>query len=81
MTIDGEKKILGFYFNKNENNNNSNLFLYIIIFILLLLLGIICYKFRNILINLPRKIRANELENNFEYKTYNNENKEDKLIF
>ena len=80
MTIDGEKKILGFYFNKIENNN-SNLFLYIILFILLLLLGIICYKFRNILINLPRKIRANELENNFEYKTYNNENKEDKLIF
>ena len=81
MTIDGEKKILGFYFNKNENNNNSNLFLYIIIFILLLLLGIICYKFRNILINLPRKMRADELENNFEYKTNNNENKEDKLIF
>ena len=80
MTIDGEKKILGFYFNKNESNS-SNLFLYIILFILLLLLGIICYKFRNILINLPRKIRANELENNFEYKTYNNGIKEDKLIF
>jgi len=80
MTIDGEKKIIGFYFNKNENVT-SNIFLYIIIFILLIIIGIICYKFRNIIINLPRKIRANELENIFEYKTYNNGDiKGDKLI-
>ena len=69
MVFDYDKKQIGFYVKegKNKIKNNDNKFLIIFLIILILILILIGYKF--FIRKNQRKIKANELEDNFEYKS------------
>ena len=69
MVFDYDKKQIGFYIKegKNKIKNNDNKFLIIFLIILILILILIVYKF--FIRKNQRKIKANELEDNFEYKS------------
>ena len=69
MVFDYDKKQIGFYVKegKNKIKNNDNKFLIIFLIILILILILIVYKF--FIRKNQRKIKANELEDNFEYKS------------
>ena len=79
ILFDGDKKLIGLYKNYSKSINVN--FLWIIIFILvLILIGAFIYIKYLLSLN-KRKIRANELEDNYEYLPENIEkNKEEKLI-
>ena len=68
MVFDYDKKQIGFYIKKGKNKikNNDNKFLIFFLIILILILILIVYKF--FIRKNQRKIKANELEDNFEYK-------------
>ena len=69
IVFDYDKKQIGFYVKegKNKIKNNDNKFLIIFLIILILILILIVYKF--FIRKNQRKIKANELEDNFEYKS------------
>ena len=76
MVFNGDKKTIGYYYesnnnDKNNNNNNSNSFIIYIFIIISIIFGIIIiglvvyiFYFRP---QKNRKIRPNELEENFDY--------------
>ena len=71
--FDQDNKLIGFYENNIVEKGNNNLYYYLIAFIcffLGILIGIFFYKnYKK-----QRKIRANELEDNFIYEPYENKN-------
>ena len=80
IILDREQKTFGFYTFISNNKFNFN-FTWIIIFILLILL-IFCVFYIRKIIKGKRKIRANELEDNYEYISNTNEdNRNSNLIF
>ena len=72
--LDMDSNLFGFY-TKNKNQNKSSSFYFIILITLLVMIIIILsvFLYRNIIGNKNRKIRANELEDNYEYiESFNN---------
>ena len=69
IIFDLDREIVGFYKNiKNPRNN----YLKIIIFVILVcIIGILLFKYYKI-VKKNRKVRANELEENFDYIPQNN---------
>ena len=66
MFLDMDNKLFGFYTKKN-NINNNNFYFISIIFILVLVILFLSGLLYNSLIKKKRKLRANELEDNYEY--------------
>ena len=70
IVFDKDKKIYGLYLKKNLNNKISPwLYVIILFFCLMITISLIIYLIR--LLMKKRKIRANELEDQFEYLPYN----------
>ena len=70
IVFDKDKKIYGLYLKKNLNNKISPwLYVIILFFCLMITISLIIYLIR--LLMKKRKIRANELEDQFEYLSYN----------
>ena len=71
MFLDMDNKLFGFYTNIN-NINNYKFYFILIIFILvvvILYLSVLLYLLIRNIMNKPRKLRANELEDNYQYIT------------
>ena len=71
FSFEQDNRLIGFYKLIISENNNFNIFSFNFIFIIILIIlciGLTILLIRNI-INKPRKLRANELEDNFEYIT------------
>jgi hypothetical protein len=68
FSFNQDSKIIGFYkLIISQNNNHLFSFNFIFIFILIIFcISLIILLIRNIM-NKPRKLRANELEDNYEY--------------
>ena len=73
IIFDQDRKIIGFY-NINKNDDKKNTFVYIIIFILIGVCIILSAFLTKYVLYKPRKIRANELEDNYDYLPENPEN-------
>jgi len=72
--FDKDTKTVGFYTIKyNRRLNKTVLSLIFVIFCLIILLGISSYIIYRFIKNKPRKIRANELEEGFDYTIQNNQ--------
>ena len=74
MIFDYDKKQIGFYIKNGKNNNNNNNFfinfikIFFVCFCFFFIFGVFYYFFIK---KKHRKIQANELEENYEYKTKN----------
>ncbi len=77
MVFDYSNKQIGFYTQLSEkeveNNNKSNIFVYVIIIIgLIIIIAVLIFLLIKCYINLPRKKRANEMnDDNYEYDEIN----------
>ena len=70
MVFDYDKKQIGFYIKEGKNkikNNNNNIIIIIIIISFIFVLILFVYKL--FIKKNKRKIKANELEDNYEYKS------------
>ncbi len=65
MTFEQEKKLIGFYINKKKISSQNTYFI-IIVFLLIFILGLI-FIIYNLLINRPRRKKANELIEDYDY--------------
>jgi len=65
MTFEQDKKLIGFYVGKKKISSENTYFL-IIVFLLILILGLI-YIIYNLLIKRPRRKKANELMEDYDY--------------
>ena len=65
MYIDIDNKLFGFYINY-INNNYVNLYV-VVIFVLITIIFLLSFFLYFSIIKKPRKIRANELDDNYEY--------------
>ena len=65
MTFEQDKKLIGFYVGRN-NFSTSNTYFIIIFILILLIIGLI-YIIYNLIINRPRRKKANELNEDFDY--------------
>ena len=66
MFLDMDNKLFGFYTNIN-NINNYKFYFILIIFILVVVILYLSVLLYNSLMKKKRKLRANELEDNYEY--------------
>ena len=77
MVFDYDNKQIGLYTQLSEkeigNNNKSNIFVYVIIIIgLIIIIAVLIFLLIKCYINLPRKKRANEMnDDNYEYDEIN----------
>ena len=78
MVFDQDRKTYGFYvqLNDNKNNDDDNLkqslkFSYTLVVILIFVTIILFYLLCKLIAKLPRRIKANELEENFSYEAKN----------
>ena len=87
MVFDQDKKTYGFYLDNNNNiinsipNNNANtsstsskISWILVIFLFIVSLGLL-YALHKLLPKIPRKLKANELEENFSYEASNTKSK------
>ena len=72
MVFDQDRKTYGFYLklnqNKNENLNNSLKISWTLVVILVIVSLILIYFLKRLISKLPRRLKANELEDNFTYE-------------
>ena len=84
FNFDLDSRIIGFYNEindsdsqkeetKDNNNSNHSALLWILWVVLLIITGVGCFLLGRIIYNKNRKKRANELEDDFEYKQKNND--------
>lgn len=86
MVFNGEKKTIGYYYQPNNNNeknssNNSKIYIFVIISVIfgLIIIGLLIYIFYFKPYK-SRKVRPNELEENFDYTSHEEEkNQKNKL--
>ena len=73
MVFDQDRKTYGFYLklnqNKNENLNNSLKISWTLVVILVIISLILAYFLMRLISKLPRRLKANELEDNFTYES------------
>jgi len=73
MVFDQDRKTYGFYLKlnqkKNENLNNSLKISWTLVVILVIISLILVYFLKRLLSKLPRRLKANELEDNFTYES------------
>ena len=78
IVFDVDKKEIGHYFQQKTNHYNTGWFIVIIIILIIFVVvlgGLLYYH----IINKPRKKRANELEDNYEYYSSINEDNKTSL--
>lgn len=82
--FDNDKKIIRYYENlsvKEKFKKNKNNYKIILLIVLIILFGIILFAlgmvFQKKILKIPRKARANELDEDFDYKSKNYEKNED----
>ena len=72
MVFDQDRKTYGFYLklnqNKNGNLNNSLKISWTLVVILVIISLILIYFLKRLISKLPRRLKANELEDNFTYE-------------
>jgi len=73
MIFDQDKELIGFYIHINENSSFG--FFHILSFIFLIIIIILSFLYFKLLFNKKRRIRACELDENFDYVPYDNSNK------
>ena len=72
IVFDQDKQLIGFFINmKNKKKFNYHKYLYICFICIIIFLIILIYNIKN---KIPRKIKANELEENIIYYSINNRN-------
>ena len=84
MVFDQDKKTYGFYLENNFNiintlpnniaNTSTKISWILVVFLLIVSLGLL-YALHKLLPKIPRKLKANELEENFSYEASNNKSK------
>ena len=84
MVFDQDKKTYGFYLENNFNiintlpnniaNTSTKISWILVVFLLIVSLGLL-YVLHKLLPKIPRKLKANELEENFSYEASNNKSK------
>ena len=84
MVFDQDKKTYGFYLENNFNiintlpnniaNTSTKISWILVVFLLIVSLGLL-YALHKLLPKIPRKLKANELEENFRYEASNNKSK------
>jgi hypothetical protein len=84
MVFDQDKKTYGFYLENNFNiintlpnniaNTSTKISWILVVFLLIVSLGLL-YALHKLLPKIPRKLKANELEENFSYDASNNKSK------
>ena len=85
LVFDYDQKIIGFYKNKEESGlkikeKKDYIYIYILIFVMILIFALLVVVLIKYLIKKPgRKIRKNELDDDFDYSIQKNENENENI--
>ena len=71
MVFDQEKKVIGYYAERGKIYDNTKKYLKILLFISVIIIIVLIYFIINHNYYIKRKVRANELEENVDYKSIN----------